>query len=172
MAPSFTSLSVNQSTTSSASPPFLLLCILELSLRTDPYDISTRVLFLLFASLDLATEHSARIDLPSCGCPHCRLRSSRPLLGRRRHRMMPTSRVFRYAHLQQAQSWVHLANNAHSCERTRCNRFVATIEVHHVRIRSTILTTISMIQPYLDSDMTSRWFDFGGDTIIRTDSYV
>ena len=27
-------------------------------------------------------------------------------------------------------------------------------------------------QPYLDSDMSSRWFDFGGDTIIRTDSYV
>lgn len=27
-------------------------------------------------------------------------------------------------------------------------------------------------QPYLDSDMQSRWYDFGGDTIIRTDSYV
>ena len=26
--------------------------------------------------------------------------------------------------------------------------------------------------PYLDSDMTSRWFDFGGDTIIRTDQYI
>ena len=30
----------------------------------------------------------------------------------------------------------------------------------------------SILQPYLDSDMQSRWFDFGGDTIIRTDSYV
>jgi mannose-binding lectin 2 len=25
------------------------------------------------------------------------------------------------------------------------------------------------IQPYLDSDMQSRWYDFGGDTIVRTD---
>ena len=25
-------------------------------------------------------------------------------------------------------------------------------------------------QPYLDSDMQSRWYDYGGDTIIRTDS--
>ncbi|KAI5465599.1 concanavalin A-like lectin/glucanase domain-containing protein [Mariannaea sp. PMI_226] len=27
-------------------------------------------------------------------------------------------------------------------------------------------------QPYLDSDMQSRWYDFGGDTIVRTDSYI
>ena len=27
-------------------------------------------------------------------------------------------------------------------------------------------------QPYLDTDMQSRWFDFGGDTIIRADQYV
>ena len=27
-------------------------------------------------------------------------------------------------------------------------------------------------QPYLDSDMQSRWFDYGGDTIIRTDKYI
>ncbi|KAJ9639511.1 hypothetical protein H2199_006546 [Coniosporium tulheliwenetii] len=27
-------------------------------------------------------------------------------------------------------------------------------------------------QPYLDSDMQSRWFDFGGDTIVRTDKYI
>ncbi|KAH8673641.1 concanavalin A-like lectin/glucanase domain-containing protein [Xylariales sp. PMI_506] len=26
--------------------------------------------------------------------------------------------------------------------------------------------------PYLDSDMGSRWYDFGGDTIVRTDSYI
>ncbi|KAF4121230.1 lectin, mannose-binding 2 [Geosmithia morbida] len=31
---------------------------------------------------------------------------------------------------------------------------------------------IKTVTPYLDSDMSSRWFDFGGDTIIRTDSYV
>ncbi|EPE10242.1 vesicular integral-membrane protein vip36 [Ophiostoma piceae UAMH 11346] len=28
------------------------------------------------------------------------------------------------------------------------------------------------INPYLDSDMQSRWYDFGGDAIIRTDSYI
>jgi hypothetical protein len=27
------------------------------------------------------------------------------------------------------------------------------------------------MQPYLDSDMQSRWFDFGGNTIVRTDKY-
>ncbi|TWU73640.1 hypothetical protein ED733_003187 [Metarhizium rileyi] len=31
---------------------------------------------------------------------------------------------------------------------------------------------LKSISPYLDSDMQSRWFDFGGDTIIRTDSYI
>lgn len=25
------------------------------------------------------------------------------------------------------------------------------------------------LQPYLDSDMQSRWFDFGADTVIRAD---
>lgn len=27
-------------------------------------------------------------------------------------------------------------------------------------------------KPYLDSDLQSRWWDFGGDTIVRTDSYI
>ncbi|KAJ5407776.1 hypothetical protein N7509_001659 [Penicillium cosmopolitanum] len=27
-------------------------------------------------------------------------------------------------------------------------------------------------QPYLDSDFQSRWFDFGGDTVIRADKYI
>ncbi|KAF2086427.1 hypothetical protein K490DRAFT_66622 [Saccharata proteae CBS 121410] len=31
---------------------------------------------------------------------------------------------------------------------------------------------VKSIPPYLDSDMQSRWFDFGGDTIVRTDKYV
>jgi hypothetical protein len=26
-------------------------------------------------------------------------------------------------------------------------------------------------QPYLDSDMQSRWWDFGGNTIVRVDKY-
>jgi len=39
-------------------------------------------------------------------------------------------------------------------------------------IRSIPLRTHSLNPPYLDSDMQSRWFDFGGDAIIRTDKYV
>ncbi|ROT38542.1 vesicular integral-membrane protein VIP36 [Sodiomyces alkalinus F11] len=39
-------------------------------------------------------------------------------------------------------------------------------------IRSIALRTHSLQQPYLDSDMQSRWYDFGGDTIVRTDSYM
>lgn len=34
------------------------------------------------------------------------------------------------------------------------------------------LRTHSLSAPYLDSDMSSRWWDFGGDTIIRADKYV
>ncbi|TVY48440.1 L-type lectin-like domain-containing protein [Lachnellula occidentalis] len=39
-------------------------------------------------------------------------------------------------------------------------------------IRSIPLRTHTLQQPYLDSDMQSRWFDFGGDTIIRADQYI
>ncbi|KAI0593956.1 concanavalin A-like lectin/glucanase domain-containing protein [Biscogniauxia sp. FL1348] len=39
-------------------------------------------------------------------------------------------------------------------------------------IRSIALRTHTLKQPYLDSDMSSRWYDFGGDTVIRTDSYI
>ncbi|KAI1333490.1 concanavalin A-like lectin/glucanase domain-containing protein [Xylariaceae sp. FL0016] len=39
-------------------------------------------------------------------------------------------------------------------------------------VRSIALRTHTLKQPYLDSDMSSRWYDFGGDTIIRTDSYI
>ncbi|KAI1143876.1 concanavalin A-like lectin/glucanase domain-containing protein [Hypoxylon sp. FL0543] len=39
-------------------------------------------------------------------------------------------------------------------------------------IRTISLRTHTLKQPYLDSDMQSRWYDFGGDTIIRTDSYI
>ncbi|KAF6838076.1 L-type lectin-like domain-containing protein [Colletotrichum plurivorum] len=39
-------------------------------------------------------------------------------------------------------------------------------------VKSIALRTHSLNQPYLDSDMASRWYDFGGDTIIRTDSYI
>ncbi|KAH8843367.1 hypothetical protein MCOR27_006171 [Pyricularia oryzae] len=39
-------------------------------------------------------------------------------------------------------------------------------------VKSIGLRTHSLMQPYLDSDMQSRWYDFGGDTIIRTDQYI
>ncbi|KAF2456515.1 legume-like lectin family-domain-containing protein [Lineolata rhizophorae] len=39
-------------------------------------------------------------------------------------------------------------------------------------VKSIPLRTHSLQAPYLDSDMQSRWFDFGGDTVVRTDQYV
>ncbi|KAI0168313.1 concanavalin A-like lectin/glucanase domain-containing protein [Pestalotiopsis sp. NC0098] len=39
-------------------------------------------------------------------------------------------------------------------------------------VRSISLRTHTLQQPYLDSDMASRWYDFGGDAIVRTDSYI
>ncbi|KAF2248518.1 hypothetical protein BU26DRAFT_520198 [Trematosphaeria pertusa] len=42
----------------------------------------------------------------------------------------------------------------------------------HPDIKAISLRTHSLEPPYLDSDMQSRWWDFGGDTIIRTDKYI
>ncbi|KAK5147704.1 vesicular integral-membrane protein VIP36 precursor [Cryomyces antarcticus] len=39
-------------------------------------------------------------------------------------------------------------------------------------VKSIPLRTHSLVSPYLDSDMQSRWFDFGGDTIVRADQYI
>ncbi|KZF21596.1 putative lectin family integral membrane protein [Xylona heveae TC161] len=39
-------------------------------------------------------------------------------------------------------------------------------------VKSIPLRTHSLVSPYLDTDMQSRWFDFGGDTIIRADQYI
>lgn len=39
-------------------------------------------------------------------------------------------------------------------------------------VRSIPLRTHSLAPPYLDSDFQSRWFDFGGDTIVRADKYI
>ncbi|KAG5960082.1 hypothetical protein E4U58_004782 [Claviceps cyperi] len=39
-------------------------------------------------------------------------------------------------------------------------------------MESISLRTHSIQQPYLDTGMLSRWFEFGGDTLIRTDSYI
>ncbi|KAF2751355.1 vesicular integral-membrane protein VIP36 precursor [Sporormia fimetaria CBS 119925] len=42
----------------------------------------------------------------------------------------------------------------------------------HPDVKAISLRTHSLEPPYLDSDMQSRWWDFGGDTIIRTDKYI
>ncbi|KAL4956919.1 legume-like lectin family-domain-containing protein [Aspergillus filifer] len=39
-------------------------------------------------------------------------------------------------------------------------------------VKSIPLRTHSLSAPYLDSDFQSRWFDFGGDTVIRADKYI
>ncbi|KAL2167732.1 hypothetical protein VTG60DRAFT_863 [Thermothelomyces hinnuleus] len=47
-----------------------------------------------------------------------------------------------------------------------------TARAEEDNVKSIPLRTHSLSQPYLDSDMQSRWYDFGGDTIIRTDQYI
>ncbi|KAF2270214.1 vesicular integral-membrane protein VIP36 precursor [Lojkania enalia] len=42
----------------------------------------------------------------------------------------------------------------------------------HPDVKAISLRTHSLEPPYLDSDMQSRWWDFGDDTIIRTDRYI
>ncbi|TGZ77347.1 putative lectin family integral membrane protein [Ascodesmis nigricans] len=39
-------------------------------------------------------------------------------------------------------------------------------------IKSVPLRTHSFQPPYMDSDLQSRWFDWGGDTIVRVDQYI
>ncbi|CZT25692.1 related to vesicular integral-membrane protein VIP36 [Ramularia collo-cygni] len=39
-------------------------------------------------------------------------------------------------------------------------------------IKSIALRTHSLQMPYLDSDMQSRWWDFGGTTVVRADQYI
>ncbi|KAK8202268.1 hypothetical protein M8818_005796 [Zalaria obscura] len=39
-------------------------------------------------------------------------------------------------------------------------------------VKSIPLRTHSLVSPYLDSDLQSRWFDYGGDAIIRADKYI
>ncbi|KAH7328512.1 concanavalin A-like lectin/glucanase domain-containing protein [Stachybotrys elegans] len=50
--------------------------------------------------------------------------------------------------------------------------FAWTAQAADGEIKSIALRTHTLVQPYLDSDMQSRWYDFGGDAIIRTDSYI
>src|ERR1700753_2010270 len=58
-----------------------------------------------------------------------------------------------------------------SCERTASNRFVFPPATLTLFLQRRCMADDGS-QPYLDSDMQSRWWDFGGDTIIRTDKYV
>ncbi|QDS74719.1 hypothetical protein FKW77_000743 [Venturia effusa] len=46
------------------------------------------------------------------------------------------------------------------------------VRAEQEEIKSFDLRTHSLTWPYLDSEMQSRWFDFGGDTIVRTDKYI
>ncbi|GIZ45035.1 hypothetical protein CKM354_000821900 [Cercospora kikuchii] len=39
-------------------------------------------------------------------------------------------------------------------------------------IKSIPLRTHTLQSPFLDSDMQSRWWDYGGSTVIRTDQYI
>ncbi|PGH09047.1 hypothetical protein AJ79_05776 [Helicocarpus griseus UAMH5409] len=47
------------------------------------------------------------------------------------------------------------------------NNFETSPDVKRVPMRAYTLSP-----PYLDSDMENRWFDFGGDTVIRADRYI
>ncbi len=60
-----------------------------------------------------------------------------------------------------------LNSYANSSKPTVSSRSVSS-RANHVLVKLLTATT----QPYLDSEMQSRWFDFGGDTIIRTDKYI
>lgn len=54
------------------------------------------------------------------------------------------------------------------CEPTVCNLYGNT-----QKRRASLSTKLTGIgQPYIDSEMQSRWWDFGGSTVIRTDQYI
>jgi mannose-binding lectin 2 len=53
-----------------------------------------------------------------------------------------------------------------------CAWTASAAEDKEPEVKSISLRTHTLVQPYLDSDMQSRWYDFGGDTIVRTDSYI
>ncbi|ORZ40021.1 legume-like lectin family-domain-containing protein [Catenaria anguillulae PL171] len=50
---------------------------------------------------------------------------------------------------------------------------VATVSaVHNPEDTVLFIRTQSLYPPYIDHEMSNRWFDFGGDTIINTNRYV
>jgi len=50
--------------------------------------------------------------------------------------------------------------------------FIIQITVADNTIKSVPLRTHSISPPYLDQDLQSRWFDWGGDTVVRADQYI
>ncbi|KAI4221421.1 MAG: hypothetical protein L6R36_006922 [Xanthoria steineri] len=48
----------------------------------------------------------------------------------------------------------------------------AAVEAERGSVRTIPLRSHSLSAPFLDTDMQNRFFDFGGDTIIRADQYV
>jgi hypothetical protein len=53
-----------------------------------------------------------------------------------------------------------------------CEHIPSTWSVLEQAINPPYVPSDRDIQPYLDSDMQSRWFDFGGNTIVRADQYA
>ncbi|EEQ31345.1 hypothetical protein McanMca71_004545 [Microsporum canis] len=43
---------------------------------------------------------------------------------------------------------------------------------NHPTTKRVPMRSFSLSSPYLDSDMSNRWFDFGGDTVIRADRFI
>ncbi|OQN98013.1 hypothetical protein B0A48_16319 [Cryoendolithus antarcticus] len=50
--------------------------------------------------------------------------------------------------------------------------FTFAEDIDKTDIKTIPLRTHSLTNPYLDSDLQSRWFDFGGSTVIRADQYI
>ncbi|OAT09978.1 lectin, mannose-binding 2 [Blastomyces gilchristii SLH14081] len=42
----------------------------------------------------------------------------------------------------------------------------------HADVKRVPMIPYSISQPYIDTESESRWFDYGGDTVIRTDQYI
>ncbi|EEH42332.2 uncharacterized protein PADG_07152 [Paracoccidioides brasiliensis Pb18] len=43
---------------------------------------------------------------------------------------------------------------------------------NHPDVKRVPMKAYTLTQPYLDSDSDNRWFDFGGDTVVRADQYI
>ncbi|KAF2768618.1 hypothetical protein EJ03DRAFT_294392 [Teratosphaeria nubilosa] len=52
-----------------------------------------------------------------------------------------------------------------------CNR-VALAQEAESDIKSIILRTHTVAPPYVENDLENRWFDYGGDVVVRVDQYI